>query len=117
MHGQITVPVPTSVLICATGLHREELPGIELTVTADLTAATERRPPEPPQPPARPAALIGRARHPGEGSGATSQPPPSSRGGSLSAARRSVKPCPSSMTSARTTCGVSHTRSWTAPSP
>lgn len=41
MHGQITVPIPTDELTAATGLGRDELPGTELTVTANLAAAAD----------------------------------------------------------------------------
>lgn len=41
MHGQITVPILTDELTAATGLGRDGLPGTELTVTANLAAATE----------------------------------------------------------------------------
>lgn len=41
MRGLIVVPIPTADLTRATGLSRGELPGTELTVTADLTALTE----------------------------------------------------------------------------
>ncbi|MEU6010154.1 hypothetical protein [Streptomyces sp. NPDC047453] len=41
MHGQITVPIPTDELLSATDLGRDELPWTELTVTANLAAATD----------------------------------------------------------------------------
>lgn len=41
MHGQITVRVPTADLIAATSLGRDELPGTELGITANLAAATD----------------------------------------------------------------------------
>ena len=49
MHGQITVPIPTTDLQAGIGLTRGELPGTEVTVIADLTATTEDvvRPSEP----------------------------------------------------------------------
>ncbi|MGI5136648.1 MULTISPECIES: hypothetical protein [unclassified Streptomyces] len=41
IHGQITVSVATDEITAATGLSRSELPGTELSVTADLAALSD----------------------------------------------------------------------------
>ncbi|CCK32989.1 hypothetical protein BN159_p120 (plasmid) [Streptomyces davaonensis JCM 4913] len=41
MHGQITVTVDTADLVAATGLGRDELASVDLSVVADLSATMD----------------------------------------------------------------------------